>query len=185
IRPDLQESIERHALGIDANRPEAVARRRKTNQRTARENVEDLLDPGSFIEYGALAFAAQRRRRSLEDLIQNTPGDGIITGIGTVNGAQFGENKARCAIMAYDYTVLAGTQGSMNHQKKDRLLKVAEEWSLPIVVFTEGGGGRPGDTDFPGVAGLDVPTFRQYAKLSGQMPRVAINNGRCFAGNAA
>ena len=185
IRADLAESNTRHAFSLDENRPESVARRRKTNQRTARENVEQLVDPGSFIEYGALAFAAQRRRRTVEDLIKNTPGDGIITGIGTVNAAEFGENKARCAVMAYDYTVLAGTQGAMNHQKKDRLLKVAEEWKLPIVCFAEGGGGRPGDTDFPGVAGLDTPTFRQYAKLSGLMPRVGINSGRCFAGNAA
>jgi len=185
IRPDLKESLDRHAFGYDANRPEAVARRRKTRQRTVRENVEQLCDPGSFIEYGALAFAAQRRRREMDDLIRNTPGDGIVTGIGTVNAKEFGEAKARCAVMAYDYTVLAGTQGAMNHQKKDRLLKVAEEWKLPIVCFTEGGGGRPGDTDFPGVAGLDTPTFRQYAKLSGLMPRVGINSGRCFAGNAA
>ncbi|MEJ1970303.1 MAG: carboxyl transferase domain-containing protein [Rhizomicrobium sp.] len=185
IRPDLQESNDRHAIGFDANRPDAIARRRKTNQRTARENVEQLVDPGSFIEYGALAFAAQRRRRTLEDLIRNTPGDGIVTGIGTVNAAAFGEEKARCAVMAYDYTVLAGTQGAMNHRKKDRLLKIAEEWKLPIVCFAEGGGGRPGDTDFPGVAGLDTPTFRQYAKLSGVVPRIGINSGRCFAGNAA
>jgi len=185
IRADLAESNTRHAFSLDANRPDAVARRRKTNQRTARENLEQLCDPGSFIEYGAMAFAAQRRRRSLDDLIKNTPGDGIITGVGTVNAAEFGEHKARCAVMAYDYTVLAGTQGAMNHQKKDRLLKVAEEWKLPIVCFAEGGGGRPGDTDIPGVAGLDVPTFRQYAKLSGLIPRIGINSGRCFAGNAA
>jgi len=185
IRADLAESNARHAFSLDENRPDAVARRRKTNQRTARENLDQLCDPGSFIEYGAMAFAAQRRRRTLEDLIKNTPGDGIITGIGTVNAADFGEHKARCAVMAYDYTVLAGTQGAMNHQKKDRLLKVAEEWKLPIVCFAEGGGGRPGDTDIPGVAGLDVPTFRQYAKLSGLIPRVGINSGRCFAGNAA
>src|SRR5262249_1858238 len=174
-----------HAFSLDENRPDAVARRRKTNQRTARENLDQLCDPGSFIEYGALAFAAQRRRRTVEDLIKSTPGDGIITGIGTVKAKDFGENKARCAVLAYDYTVLAGTQGAMNHQKKDRLLKVAEEWKLPIVCFAEGGGGRPGDTDYPGVAGLDTPTFRQYAKLSGLMPRIGINSGRCFAGNAA
>ena len=158
---------------------------RPTSARRARI-VDQLFDPGSFIEYGALAFAAQRRRRTLEDLIKNTPGDGIITGIGTVNAARVRRGtSARCAVMAYDYTVLAGTQGAMNHQKKDRLLKVAEEWKLPIVCFAEGGGGRPGDTDIPGVAGLDVPTFRQYAKLSGLVPRVGINSGRCFAGNAA
>ncbi len=185
IRPDLAESNARHDFGYDNNRPDAVARRHKTNQRTARENVADLVDPGSFIEYGALAFAAQKRRRTLEDLIKNTPGDGIITGIGTVNAAQFGEERARCAVLAYDYTVLAGTQGAMNHRKKDRLLKVAEDSNLPVVLFTEGGGGRPGDTDFPGVAGLDTPTFHQYAKLSGKVPRIGINSGRCFAGNAA
>jgi acetyl/propionyl-CoA carboxylase alpha subunit/acetyl-CoA carboxylase carboxyltransferase component len=185
IRPDLAENIARHAFGFDENRPEATARRRKTNQRTARENVADLVDPGSFIEYGALAFAAQKRRRALDDLIRNTPGDGIITGVGTVNAVLFGEEHARCAVLAYDYSVLAGTQGAMNHRKKDRLLKVAEDSRLPIVLFTEGGGGRPGDTDFPGVAGLDTPTFRQYAKLSGSVPRVGINSGRCFAGNAA
>jgi acetyl-CoA carboxylase carboxyltransferase component len=185
IRPDLQESIARHGLGLDENRPDAVARRRKTNSRTVRENLEQLLDPGSFIEYGALAFAAQRRRRSLEDLIKNTPGDGIVTGIGTVNAKDFGEERARTAVMAYDYTVLAGTQGSRNHQKKDRLLKVVDEYKLPVVVFTEGGGGRPGDTDMPGVAGLDVMTFHAYAKLNGEVPRVGINSGRCFAGNAA
>jgi acetyl/propionyl-CoA carboxylase alpha subunit/acetyl-CoA carboxylase carboxyltransferase component len=185
IRPDLAESLARHAFGFDENRPEATARRRKTNQRTARENVADLVDPGSFIEYGALAFAAQKRRRTLDDLIRNTPGDGIITGIGTVNAVQFGEERARCAVLAYDYTVLAGTQGAMNHRKKDRLLKVSEDSKLPIVLFAEGGGGRPGDTDFPGVAGLDTPTFRQYARLSGSVPRVGINSGRCFAGNAA
>jgi acetyl/propionyl-CoA carboxylase alpha subunit len=185
IRPDLAESDARHAFGHDEDRPDAVARRRKTSQRTARENVADLVDPGSFIEYGALAFAAQKKRRTLDDLIRNTPGDGIITGIGTVNAALFGEEHARAAVMAYDYTVLAGTQGAMNHRKKDRLLKVAEDAKLPVIVFTEGGGGRPGDTDFPGVAGLDTPTFRQYAKLSGSVPRVGINSGRCFAGNAA
>ncbi len=185
IRPDLAESNARHAFGYDANRPEAVARRRTTNQRTVRENIEQLCDPGSFIEYGALAFAAQRRRRELDDLIANTPGDGIVTGLGTVNAKQFGEAKARCAVMAYDPTVLAGTQGVMNHRKKDRLLTVAEEWKLPVVCFAEGGGGRPGDTDFPIVAGLDTPTFRQYARLSGQVPRIGINSGRCFAGNAA
>ena len=185
IRPDLAESIARHAFGHDENRPDATARRRKTNQRTARENVADLVDPGSFIEYGALAFAAQKKRRTLDDLIRNTPGDGIITGIGTINASAFGEERARAAVMAYDYTVLAGTQGAMNHRKKDRLLKVAEDSKLPVVLFTEGGGGRPGDTDFPGVAGLDTPTFRQYAKLSGSVPRIGINSGRCFAGNAA
>lgn len=185
IRPDLEEVIRRHSYCLDENRLEAVEKRRKRNQRTARENVEDLCDPGSFIEYGPLAVAGQRRSRSLEDLIQKTPADGLITGIGTVNGDIFGEEKARCSIMAYDYTVLAGTQGMMNHKKMDRMLDTAEKWSLPVVLFGEGGGGRPGDIDSNLVAGLEYTTFARFASLSGKVPLVGILSGYCFAGNAA
>ena len=185
IRPDLAESLGRHALTLDAARPEAVAKRHKLGQRTARENVEDLCDPDSFIEYGALTFAAQRQRRSVDDLIRSTPADGLVAGLGAVNGSLFDEAQARCAVLAYDYTVLAGTQGTMNHKKTDRVLQVAEEQELPVIFFTEGGGGRPGDTDnATKVAGLDQPSFLQYARLTGLAPRIAIVSGRCFAGNA-
>ncbi len=185
IRKDLEDVIKRHAFTLDENRPEAVARRRAKNRRTARENVNDLLDPGSFIEYGALIVAAQRGRRSVEDLIKNTPADGFITGIGTVNGSLFDAEKARCMVMAYDYTVLAGTQGLMNHRKLDRMLRIANEWRLPTVLFAEGGGGRPGDIDAPWVAGLDLTTFSRFGALSGKAPLVGIVEGPCFAGNAA
>ncbi|MBO9710497.1 MAG: carbamoyl-phosphate synthase large subunit [Caulobacter sp.] len=185
IRPDHAEVIARHRFTLDEARPEAVAKRRKTGHRTARENIDDLVDPGSFLEYGALAIAAQKRRRSVEDLIQATPADGLITGVGSVNGALFPPEKARVAALAYDFTVLAGTQGAMNHRKSDRLLAVAEQQRLPIVWFAEGGGGRPGDTDTTAVAGLDVPTFRSLAALSGVVPKIAVVAGRCFAGNAA
>lgn len=185
IRPDLAQVIARHRFTQDETRPDAVARRRKTGHRTARENIDDLLDPGSFIEYGALAIAAQRRRRSVEDLIANTPADGIITGIGTVNAELFSPERTRVAALAYDFTVLAGTQGHFNHKKTDRLLHIVRDQRLPLVWFAEGGGGRPGDTDATGVAGLDVPTFRTLAELSGDQPKIAIVAGRCFAGNAA
>ncbi len=185
IRPDLAAVLERHDLGLDHRRPEAVARRRKTGQRTTRENIDDLCDPGSFVEYGALAIAAQRQRRSLDDLIRNTPADGLVAGIGTVNASLFDEAQARCMVLAYDYTVLAGTQGFMNHKKTDRMLGLAEQWRLPLVLFAEGGGGRPGDTDVAVVAGLDVPSFKAFARLSGAAPLVGVVSGRCFAGNAA
>jgi len=185
IRPDLQEVIDRHAFTLDANRPEAVAKRRRTGHRTARENLDDLLDPGSFIEYGALTIAAQRRRRTLEDLIKATPADGLIAGIGAINGHLFTPDRARVAALSYDFTVLAGTQGNMNHKKTDRLLHIVEEQKLPVVWYAEGGGGRPGDTDGTGVAGLDVTTFGKFAALSGEVPKIAIVAGRCFAGNAA
>jgi acetyl/propionyl-CoA carboxylase alpha subunit/acetyl-CoA carboxylase carboxyltransferase component len=185
VRPDLAEVQERHAIGLDARRPDAVARRRKTGQRTARENVTDLCDPDSFVEYGPLVIAAQRRRRTLEDLIERTPADGLLAGIGRVNGRLFPESASRCVVMAYDYTVLAGTQGQQNHRKKDRMFELARRWRLPLVFFTEGGGGRPGDTDGLGVAGLDCLAFNYFGQLSGLVPLVGINSGRCFAGNAA
>lgn len=185
LRPDLAEAIERHAVGLDAARPEAVARRRAAGRRTARENVDDLCDPGSFVEYGALVIAAQRQRRALADLIAKTPADGLVAGIGTVNGAIVPKARAACVVLAYDYTVLAGTQGAQNHRKKDRMLAIAERERLPVVLFSEGGGGRPGDTDALGIAGLDVPTFQAFARLSGLVPLVGVNAGFCFAGNAA
>ena len=185
IRPDLAEVYERHAKTLDAARPEAVARRRKTRQRTARENIEDLCDPGSFVEYGALVLAAQRRRRALDDLMKNTPADGLVAGIGRVNGDLFDDSRAQCVAMSYDYTVLAGTQGQQNHRKKDRMFEIAAKLRLPLVFFTEGGGGRPGDTDGLWLSGLDVPAFHYWGKLSGLVPMVGINSGRCFAGNAA
>jgi len=185
IRPDLAELIERHAITLDENRPASVERRRKTNQRTARENIAQLVDEGSFVEYGSLAIAAQRRRRKVDDLIRNTPADGLISGVATVNARKFGADAARCMVISYDYTVLAGTQGHMNHKKIDRMLGLAEQWRLPLVFYAEGGGGRPGDTDRLGMTGLDGPSFVQFARLSGLVPVIGVVSGYCFAGNAA
>lgn len=184
-RPDLQAMLTRDTLTRDAARPEAVARRHALGLRTARENIADLCDDGSFIEYGALAVAAQRTRRSAEDLVANTPADGMVTGIGSVNATQVGPGQARTVVLAYDATVLAGTQGMRNHQKTDRLLDIALAQKLPVVLFAEGGGGRPGDTDMPIVAGLHVTTFAAFARLSGEVPVLGVVSGRCFAGNAA
>jgi acetyl-CoA carboxylase carboxyltransferase component len=184
-RADLALVVERHRVGLDDARPDAVARRRRQGRRTARENIADLVDDGSFVEYGPLVVAAQRRRRELDDLIRNTPGDGLVGGIGTVNADLFGPRAASCVAMSYDYTVLAGTQGTQNHRKKDRLFEVAEQLRAPVVFFTEGGGGRPGDTDGIGVSGLDCLAFRWLAELSGLVPLVGVNAGYCFAGNAA
>jgi len=185
VRADLAEVDARHATGLDAARPKAVEQRRAVGRRTARENVADLVDDGSFVEYGPVVIAAQRRRRSVADLIERTPADGMIGGIGTVNGNLFTGHAARVIAMSYDYTVLAGTQGQQNHRKKDRLFALAESMRLPVVFFTEGGGGRPGDTDGVGVSGLDCWAFNYLARLSALVPLVGINAGYCFAGNAA
>ena len=184
-RRDLADVIARHELGLDAARPDAVAKRHGRSHRTARENLADLVDPDSFVEYGPLVVAAQRKRRSHDDLITNTPADGMIGGIGTVNGDRFAGRDARAVVVSYDYMVLAGTQGTRNHVKKDRLFEVAERLRLPIVFYTEGGGGRPGDTETPGVSGLDCLAFLWFGQLSGTVPLVGIASGYCFAGNAA
>jgi acetyl-CoA carboxylase carboxyltransferase component len=177
-RADLRAVRERHEIGLDGARPEAVAQRRERGRRTARENLADLLDPGTLVEYGPLIFAAQERRRSREELIARTPADGLVGGIGRVESRP-------CVAMSYDYTVLAGTQGMRNHLKKDRLFEIAERRRLPVVLFAEGGGGRPGDVDMPIVAGLDCRAFELFARLSGLVPLVGIASGYCFAGNAA
>ena len=177
-------SSRRRALTEDAARPDAVERRHAAGGRTARENLADLVDPGSFVEYGRFAIAAQRGRREVEDLIARTPADGFVGGTASVNGELFGEQASACAVLSYDYTVLAGTQGALGHRKKDRLFELIERMRLPAVLFAEGGGGRPGDTDYPVVSALDARAFALWAKLSGLVPRIAVVAGRCFAGNA-
>src|SRR3954447_13883869 len=176
-RDDLAEVLERRARTRDEARTDAVKRRHTAGGRTARENVADLVDPGSFVEYGRFAIAAQRGRRDLDELIARTPADGLVAGTARVDGAP-------CAVLAYDYTVLAGTQGALGHKKKDRLFELIERMRLPVVFFAEGGGGRPGDTDHPVVSALQVRAFALWAGLSGRVPRIAVVAGNCFAGNA-
>ena len=184
-RQDLEEVHSRHDRGRDEARVEATAKRHSAGRRTARENLSDLVDADSFVEYGPLVIAAQRRRRGVDDLIERTPADGMVGGIGSINGRLFSGRESRAVVVSYDYTVLAGTQGQQNHRKKDRLFDVAERLQIPVVFFAEGGGGRPGDTDGLGVSGLDCWAFHDFARLSGLVPLVGITGGYCFAGNAA
>src|ERR1700710_511283 len=179
-REDLAELLARRALTEDAARADAVERRHAGGARRARENLADLVDPGSFVEYGRFAIAAQRGRREVAELIERTPADGLIGGTARVNGALFGDR----AVLSYDYTVMAGTQGALGHRKKDRLFELIERMRLPTVFYAEGGGGRPGDPDYPVVSALDTRAFALWSKLSGVVPRVAVVAGRCFAGNA-
>ena len=185
IRPDLAELVARRSRLADDARPEVVERRHDRGRMTARESIEALCDPGSFTEYGGFAIAAQRRRRDLDELIARTPADGLVAGTARVNGDRFDDVAARCAVVSYDYTVLAGTQGQQNHRKKDRLFELVERLRLPVVLFAEGGGGRPGDTDYAVITGLDTRAFALFGRLSGLVPLVGVASGWCFAGNAA
>ncbi|RBY75118.1 carbamoyl-phosphate synthase large subunit [Blastococcus sp. TF02-09] len=184
-RADLAEVRRRHEIGLDEHRTEAVAKRHAQGRRTARENLDDLVDEGSFLEYGPLVFAAQERRRSREELQERTPADGVVGGLADINGDLVGPDRSAAVVVSYDYTVLAGTQGMRGHLKKDRLFELAEKRRLPVVLFAEGGGGRPGDVDHPVVSALDTAAFTLFGRLSGLVATVGIGSGRCFAGNAA
>ncbi len=200
VRADVAEVHARHAITLDAARPDAVAKRRKTSQRTARENIDDLCDADSFAEYGSLVLTPGTGLPR-EEVIRKFPTDGMVTGIGGVNGELFDKQVARCVVMAYDYTVLAGTQGAINHPKTDRMLELAEKWRLPVVLFAEGGGGRAGTggkreggasttsagqgRDDSAYRPLDTPTFASMGRLSGLVPLVGITSRFCFAGNAS
>ncbi len=182
IRASLAEVLELRGRMMDDARPAATARRHDVGKRTARENVDDLVDDGTFVEWGPMALAAQRSRRSREDLIERSPADGLITGVGSINGHLFDDPTNRCAVMVYDYTVFAGTQGIRNHAKTDRIIDIATEGRMPFVLFAEGGGGRPGDTDG---GDFGSRTFSRFATMSGLVPMVGVVSGRCFAGNAS
>ncbi|MFV0277935.1 MAG: acyl-CoA carboxylase subunit beta [Parahaliea sp.] len=186
LRPELVALQERLARSLDSGRQQALARRHQQGYRSARENLDDLVDAGSFLEYGQLAVAAQRSRRDYEDLQTATAADGILTGTCTINADLVGVAAASAAVVVNDYSVLAGTQGFFHHQKLDRMCELAQRHRLPLVMYTEGGGGRPGDTDVTvHIAGLHLGSFRAWAALAGRVPRIAVNNGYCFAGNAA
>ena len=185
IRPDLEEVVARHAWTLDRNRPEAVARRHERGYRMPRENIDRLVDPGSFQEYWPLLTALQHQRYDIETLRQKYPADGVVAGTASINGSRFDDERSRAIVVHYDYTVLAGTQGRRNHYKQDRMFELAHRFRLPVVLFSEGGGGRPGDDNTGPRVAFDTDTFTTFSRLSGLVPLVGINNGRCFAGNTA
>ena len=186
LRPELESLNQRLARSLDEQRGEAVQKRHARGYRTARENLHHFVDDGSFQEYGQLVVAAQRSRRDYDELQANTSGDGILVGTTTVNAGLVGAHNAQVVAVINDYSVLAGTQGFYHHKKLDRACDLARELKRPVVMYTEGGGGRPGDTDvLTQIAGLEVNSFYSWAALSGVVPRIAVNNGYCFAGNAA
>ncbi|MDT0596344.1 acyl-CoA carboxylase subunit beta [Glaciecola petra] len=184
------ELTERLNNTFDKNRPSQTKKRHAKGFNTARENLAKMCKTGRFIEYGQMAVAAQRQRKSYQDLQTETAADGVITGIGKVNESTINctneSSKHSTALIINDYSVLAGTQGYFHHAKLDRIIEIAESQKLPVIMFTEGGGGRPGDTDITTViSGLQCTTFSRWAGLAGIVPRITINNGYCFAGNAA
>ncbi len=192
-RADVLEVDRRRALTTDESRKAQVDKRHASGGRTAKENVLDLCDEGTFLQYGSLAVGAGLRG-TVDELLDYAPSDGLVMGIGHVNGDRYDESRSRVAAVAYDYTVLAGTQGGMNHKMMDRMFQVAQKMVLPLVLFSEGGGGRAGGGSraatggspaITGGGGLNTPSWMLLGQLSGRVPLVGINSGLCFAGNAA
>ncbi|KAJ3120377.1 hypothetical protein HK101_006969, partial [Irineochytrium annulatum] len=184
LRPEIVALNSRLHLLSDSARAPIHAQRAKSGRRSARANVSDLCS--RFLEYGALTIPAQRLRHSVDTLRANHPADGLICGVGVVDLPR-DAGPLSCAVLAYDFTVLAGTQGYWSHRKMDRLLDVARRSCLPVVAFCEGGGGRPGDLDAAGVTvgGLDIGSFAGFAGMGSKAPIVCIAAGYVFAGNAA
>ena len=187
VRPDLQELFDLLAAGMDENREPWVELRHAKGKRTQRESLAELVDPGTWVEFGALVLPARHRIMSDEEMRVRAPADGMITGIGTVNGELFAEDRATTLVAMYDETVWAGTQGMMGHQKTDRMIKFADEQATPLIIWAEGAGGRSGDTDFSDIsaAGQWTPTYDMLARISGTVPMIGITAGRTFAGNAS
>ena len=192
VRPSLQALFDRREFGLDKNRPDAVERRHSRDRRTVRENVTQLIDPGSWVEYGPLTISGPRAGLSLEDLIRKTPADGLVAGIGSVNGDLFDKKRARTVFISYDDTVLAGTQGMRGHDKTDRMVELANDLSLPVIFHAEGAGGRSGggpvgnpDDGPAGRGHPSVRTFEMMAQLSGTVPMIGVTAGWCYAGNAS
>ncbi len=185
VRPSLQALFDRREFGLDKNRPAGIERRHSRGRRTVQENIEILVDPGTWVEYGALTIAGQRGRRPLEELIRKTPADGLVAGIGSVNGDLFDEKRARAMFVSYDDTVFAGTQGARGHDKTDRMMELANELSLPLIFHAEGAGGRSGDTEISPSVHPSIRTWEKMAQLSGKIPMIGVTAGWCYAGNAA
>ena len=186
MNKEFENFLKRLEKSQDSSRVSATEKRHSKGYRTARENLDDLVDQKSFLEFGEFAVAAQRTRKDYKELQEDTPADGIITGFCKINSEYIEESRSHAVAIVYDYSVLAGTQGFFHHQKLDRITEQAEKFALPIVIFTEGGGGRPGDVDVTTqIAGLNIPSFSTWARLSGQNLKIAVANGYFFAGNAA
>lgn len=178
-RPELVELQQRRHAIVDAGRTAAVAKRHARGFLTVRENLSMLIDPDSLLEYGDLALAAQKKRYSLAELITKTSGDGIVTGFARIEGHTVG-------LIMGDYLVLAGTQGYFHHLKLDRILTAILSHPAPLVLYAEGGGGRPGDTDYPTGSGLMTPSFALMGEVKASgIPIIGVANGYVFAGNAA
>ncbi len=173
LRPlaeDLRERRERLRLGGGAERIEA---QHAAGKLTARERIALLIDEGTFTELG-IHGRPHFSQRAMDG--REAPADGVITGWGTVDGR-------RCAVAAYDFTVMAGSMGMTGELKVSRLRELALSKRMPLVWLLDSAGARVQEaigSQFAGTGHL----FREEVHASGVIPQVAAVMGPCAAGTA-
>lgn len=171
----IQELAQKKNSLLDEHRKEAVQKQHSKGKLTARERIDLLLDKGTFIEFGMLV-----QHKGLEMMEgKDAPADGIITGIGEVDGRIV-------AVSAIDVTVFGGSMGRKGMEKVERLVKKAKDAGYPVILLMEGGGHRIQE-------GLDarefayethLTCFADLSLMSGWVPLICAIMGPGFAGPA-
>ncbi len=159
---DLQR---RRYEAVHAGSERAVAKQHAKGKMTARERIDALLDPGSFVEFDAFA----RHRSTNFGLEKNRPyGDGVVTGYGTIDGRPV-------AVFSQDVTVFGGSLGEVYGEKIVKVLDHALKTGCPVIGINEGGGARIQE----GVValGLYAEIFKRNTHASGVIPQISLVMG--------
>ena len=155
---------------------EKIAKQHDRGKLTARERIDLLFDKDTFVEFGLLAHQ-QQVRGSAEIDPDGTPADGVVTGHGLVEGRQVW-------VIAYDFTVMAGSMGAVGEQfKSARVRELALRYRKPIVWLLDSAGARIQEAAGSTFAGTGY-LFADQVVMSGVIPQVAAMLGPCAAGTA-
>ncbi len=158
----IDELRQRRAASLELGGAERVARQHNQGKLTARQRVDLLFDGDSFEEIGQLASHVHTPVTTIPD--KHTPADGVVTGFGKIEGRPAG-------VIAEDFTVLGGSLGINNFNKKNRMIELAQRDKLPIVWLFDGAGARTDEYIGEGLAPMHH--FMAVARLSGITPQVA------------
>ena len=167
---DLHQRRDKAKLG---GGEEKIVVQHERGKLTARERLDLLVDPGTFVEIGIQA-GPHSSQRAMDG--KEAPADGVITGWGDVDGR-------RCAIAAYDFTVMAGSMGMTGEFKVGRLREMALQKRMPLIWLLDSAGARIQEAAGSMFAGSGH-LFREEVVMSGVVPLVAAMLGPCAAGTA-
>lgn len=169
---ELEQMQEKRRRALGMGGPERVQRQHELDKLTARERIDRLLDPGSFLELGMLA-TQQSTRAQMEG--RYTAADGLIVGYGRIDGREV-------MVGVEDFTVMGGSEGRVGGLKRERMLDIALQRKLPVVWLLDGVGARAGESLRGSWVGGRF--FLTMARLSGQTPQVGLVLGPCAGGPA-